>query len=229
MCCGDNDDEDGKNRKASYKAANYADPNYEGEPTSAKLAKGPVDDRHCTDILCCLIFCGFSVFLVTVAMKGMADGKPEKLLDLYDPDGNACGRTAGFEDYKYMYFWLPIPGQMHKRSCLKKCEPFADAATRSAKMQAHYESLTGSAPSAANQFQCKPNTVVKVCYGKTLDPKVLLLGSSDGGITDSMRLIYPTTPCTPLILIFSSILIFLQTLGKFAGRKCTQEAHQRPT
>ena len=48
--------------------ANYGDPNYQGEPTDVKLAQGPVEERHCTDILCCMIFVAYCVVMVYIAM-----------------------------------------------------------------------------------------------------------------------------------------------------------------
>ena len=48
--------------ETSEKKANankYLDPDYKGEPLNEKLADGPVENRGCTDCLCCLIFTSF--------------------------------------------------------------------------------------------------------------------------------------------------------------------------
>jgi hypothetical protein len=67
MCCGDKDNEETKGRKQNYKKANYADPNYEGEPTDQALANGPYEQRSCTDICCCMIFFGYLVAMGYIA------------------------------------------------------------------------------------------------------------------------------------------------------------------
>ena len=65
-----------------------------------------------------------------VASIGMAAGKPLNLMDMYDADGKACGREGtDYEEYPFLYFWLPITGQFHKRTCVKECMSFmTDAA-----------------------------------------------------------------------------------------------------
>ena len=79
-CCGGD-------KGSEYEGADYADPSYEGPPTDPNLAQGPVENRGCTDIICCLFFLGFLGFMGYMSMAGLADGKPDQLLDVYDPDG----------------------------------------------------------------------------------------------------------------------------------------------
>lgn len=43
------------------------------------------------------------------------------LLNLNIYLGNACGQSAGFEGYPYIYFAKPIPGSLDKTVCVKKC------------------------------------------------------------------------------------------------------------
>ena len=50
-----------------------------------------MNDRGCTDILCCLVFIAFIVVFVGVAGYGFTNGDPYKLLSTWDKDGNACG------------------------------------------------------------------------------------------------------------------------------------------
>jgi len=41
---------------------------------------------------------------------------------VYDGDGNMCQYDKGYEDYKYLYFWTPLPGEGLKRTtCMKTC------------------------------------------------------------------------------------------------------------
>jgi hypothetical protein len=42
--------------KSEYKGKLAVDPDYKGEKLPDELKEGPVTNRHCTDILCCLIF-----------------------------------------------------------------------------------------------------------------------------------------------------------------------------
>lgn len=60
---------------------------------SSEAKNGPVENekRHCTDILCCLIFVAYMVLMVYVGSKGLASGDPKKLTRVYDGDGNICG------------------------------------------------------------------------------------------------------------------------------------------
>lgn len=51
-----------------------------------QLNQGPVMDRGCTDILCCLIFVAFLVVFVGVAGYGFTNGDPVRLLTTWDAD-----------------------------------------------------------------------------------------------------------------------------------------------
>ena len=70
----------------------------------SQLANGPVADRSCTDILCCLIFVAFAVVLVGVSGYGFANGDPMLLLTTWDADGNGCGYSPATKDYPFLYF-----------------------------------------------------------------------------------------------------------------------------
>jgi len=54
-----------------------------------KLSAGPVMDRSCTDILCCLVFIVFIVGMVGCAGYGYKYGEPELLLTPWDYDGTS--------------------------------------------------------------------------------------------------------------------------------------------
>ncbi len=57
MCGGD----------GKYDDEKLKDETYEGEPTDEKYAEGPLEERHCTDILCCLIFVAFWFVMAYIA------------------------------------------------------------------------------------------------------------------------------------------------------------------
>ena len=69
-----------------------------------KLNNGPVEDRGCTDILCCLIFVAFIVGMVGTSGYGFMYGDPSLLLTTWDADGNGCGYSSKTLDYPYLYF-----------------------------------------------------------------------------------------------------------------------------
>ena len=83
---------------------------------------------------------------------------------------------------------MPVSGQFHKRACMKSCKPFSDVkATRETEISAMYENpVTGAAPTAANQFECKTNSVITKCYGTSFNAIAALTGSSTGSVLDSI-------------------------------------------
>ena len=119
-CCGNDE---------KYQDADYGNPSYEGPQTDDALKEGPIAERSCTDILCCLIFIAYMVGFGYVAMMALAGGdekgmfgirkgRPEHMIALYDYDGFMCGLsgtntkgatpvTYDYSDYKYIYFWTP--------------------------------------------------------------------------------------------------------------------------
>ena len=69
-----------------------------------ELKNGPIADRGCTDILCCLIFMAFIVVLAGIMVYGFSNGNPYNLITTFDYDGMKCGIHSGYEEYKYVYF-----------------------------------------------------------------------------------------------------------------------------
>jgi hypothetical protein len=68
------------------------------------LKNGPVQDRGCTDILCCLVFMAFIVVFSGVIIYGFSNGDPYKLVTTFDYDSMKCGIDPGFENHTYVYF-----------------------------------------------------------------------------------------------------------------------------
>lgn len=99
---------------------------YEDDKVDKELENGPVDNRSCTDILCCIFFLvaiGLMYVLFTVAM---IEGKPEYLPAVYDANKRPCGLTPDTKDYKYAYFTNPMADEGDESwylsvLCLKKC------------------------------------------------------------------------------------------------------------
>ena len=69
-----------------------------------ELQNGPLNNRGCTDVLCCLIFLAFLVGMVGTSGYGYLYGDPELLLTTWDYDGNGCGYSDLTVDYPYLYF-----------------------------------------------------------------------------------------------------------------------------
>ena len=95
-----------------------------------EFKNGPIgdDSRKCRDCLCCIIFIIFFLACLFIGYIGLTKGDPKALLYTYDEDGNACGRTKGFEDYPYLYFYKVISGATTLSTdaamsgvCVKEC------------------------------------------------------------------------------------------------------------
>jgi len=74
-----------------------------------EMANGPVQDRSCTDILCCLVFLAFLTGMVGCAGYGYLYGDPNLLLTTWDADGNGCGYNETTKDYPYLYYPMIDP------------------------------------------------------------------------------------------------------------------------
>jgi solute carrier family 44 (choline transporter-like protein), member 2/4/5 len=108
----------------------HLDPNYKGEELPDELENGPIENRKCTDVLCCLIFIGFIIAWLVCGFYGFANGNPALLTYPYDCYGNQCGRpsTAG-ANYPYLYYPFPIPQMIDYRVCVKNCPVSTDNTT----------------------------------------------------------------------------------------------------
>jgi solute carrier family 44 (choline transporter-like protein), member 2/4/5 len=56
-----------------------------------KLEGGPIEDRGCTDILCCLLFIAAQVGWAYLLYRGITEGSPGKLIAVYDENSEMCG------------------------------------------------------------------------------------------------------------------------------------------
>jgi hypothetical protein len=61
---------------------------------------GPVETRHCTDILCLFLIIAMWIGMTTVGAYGVANGDYRILLYPLDHDGNVCGTDFGGESNK---------------------------------------------------------------------------------------------------------------------------------
>ena len=70
------------------------DPKYdyssvEEDTKLSALAHGPMTERGCTDIFCCIVFVVFLVGMVFVTFDAYKNGDPARLAYPYDPDRNS--------------------------------------------------------------------------------------------------------------------------------------------
>jgi len=98
------------------------DPDYKGEPLSQEAKDGPIANRHCTDILCCLIFTAFFAAMIGCGIYGFANGDPLLLTYPYDSSGNQCGAPDdSAENYENLYFPAPHTDYVDLSVCVKDC------------------------------------------------------------------------------------------------------------
>ena len=95
-----------------------------------QFKNGPVGDdtRKCRDCICCIIFIILFLACIFVGVYGFKKGEPTSLLYTYDEDGNACGKTDEYKEYKYLYFYSIVSGltslstdAILKGICVKSC------------------------------------------------------------------------------------------------------------
>ena len=108
----------------------HRNPDYKGEELPDDLADGPLENRRCTDILCCLIFLAFLIAWVICGFYGFSNGNPALLTHPFDMANNQCGLSGtNASSYPYLYFPFPFPGEIDYRLCLKNCPSTGDNTT----------------------------------------------------------------------------------------------------
>lgn len=91
-----------------------------GKITSSELRNGPLAERGCTDIICCILFVAFIVASTGICIYGFSKGDPNKLITPMDADNKACG-YGNYKDYNYIYFAAPSKSYLWRTVCVKKC------------------------------------------------------------------------------------------------------------
>nr|XP_034302606.1 choline transporter-like protein 2 isoform X2 [Crassostrea gigas] len=83
-------------KKAEYKGdVRKYDPNF----------NGPIKNRSCTDVICCLLFLVFLLGMAACSIIGYARGNPYKLLYPTDSSGNICGYDTGYTGKPYLVYF----------------------------------------------------------------------------------------------------------------------------
>jgi len=72
-----------------------ADENAKAQGEKYKSEKDGINfnNRHCTDMLCCVVFVAFIGAMIALAGHVFANGNPMILMTPYDSSGNQCGKA----------------------------------------------------------------------------------------------------------------------------------------
>ena len=105
----------------------------EKEENKLKLKGMKMDNRSCTDVICCFLFTAFTVLMIAISVYGYMSGDPKKIFTPFDSDGNMCGYPnqrdgRDFSEYPYKYFpdlfdysAASNPKALLRAVCVKKC------------------------------------------------------------------------------------------------------------
>lgn len=116
------------------------DDDYAGQKMPTRLAKGPVQKRTITDVICCICFAIFVICFVVLGIIYAARGSVNSMLELMDSEGNICGVEEKVIAHKYLYFFKFDAD--YKSVCVKECPKFDYA-----QIKANASGLTtGTAP-----------------------------------------------------------------------------------
>lgn len=88
------------------------------EENKLKSKEMKMDNRSCTDVMCCILFAVMLLAMVGVSAFAIMHGDPMKLATPFDSDGNQCGsidlqegtvvngqaQVRDFSNFRYKYF-----------------------------------------------------------------------------------------------------------------------------
>nr|KAF6508117.1 solute carrier family 44 member 5 [Rousettus aegyptiacus] len=70
--------------------------------------KGPVANRNCTDILCCIIFMLFIIGYILLGLIAWVHGDPRKVVFPTDSEGHFCGQKGTPTENKSILFYFNL-------------------------------------------------------------------------------------------------------------------------
>jgi choline transporter-like protein 2/4/5 len=82
--------------------------------------------RHCTDVVCFMLFVIVWIAAIVVGFFGYSTGDPDRITHGYDFQGNACG-VGSNSQFPFVYF--PVPGLVHYSVCVQACPVSFNTAT----------------------------------------------------------------------------------------------------
>lgn len=102
------------------------------------LPEYEINNRSCTDCICCIIYIIFLGAFIFVFAYGIANGDPSRFATIFDTDGKRCGHEAdGTLDFPRGYLYQPLHG-LTKAVCVKDC-PTWTGETRVTKVDCYGE------------------------------------------------------------------------------------------
>jgi hypothetical protein len=88
-----------------------------------RLENGPIEDRGCTDVICCLLFLAFWGMTIFIAVVCFRKGDLDRVMRPVDYSGNPCGMNKA-KDYPYLMFGKlksSTSEYLKNTVCVKKC------------------------------------------------------------------------------------------------------------
>ncbi|KAM6217071.1 choline transporter-like protein 5 [Rhynchocyon petersi] len=67
---------------------------------------GPVEDRKCTDVLCCILFLFFIIGYILLGLAAWVHGDPRRMAYPTDSEGHFCGQKGTPNENKTILFYL---------------------------------------------------------------------------------------------------------------------------
>jgi len=112
----------GKIEIAIEDESRYRDHTYNGEKFPKAIGNnGPVEERSCTNLICCIIFIVYVIGMIIMVGISLPSSNLDKIDDLMDVSGNVCGQ-GNAADYPYlMMFKFSSP---YLSTCVKSCPKF---------------------------------------------------------------------------------------------------------
>ncbi|ESO92821.1 hypothetical protein LOTGIDRAFT_232925 [Lottia gigantea] len=95
---------------------------------------GPIENRSCTDIFCCILFVVFIIGMISCSIVAYSRGDPQRLIHPTDSKGRLCGQGE-LADRPYLFFFdlfqcfkmgpgVALAGCPTPQVCVKKCPSF---------------------------------------------------------------------------------------------------------
>lgn len=143
----------------------------------SELKNGPLENRQCRDILCCLLFIANVLAMLFVFQESYANNNLNRMVAGYDMSKKACG--VDYTDYKYVYFpkfTTSAKTWIERRICVKACPTKSDSTVEFMPADGYVTGATQGA-TAVGDYDIFIQAS-KGLYGKICMPVVAFAGSA---------------------------------------------------
>jgi len=103
-CCGGNNKEDAVEMYNNNDAFSTSSGKHGEKRKYDPNFNGPIKNRSCTDVICCIIFVVYIAFMIVIGILAYLWGDPYKLLYPSDTHGNTCGEGT-LANKKYLFYF----------------------------------------------------------------------------------------------------------------------------